>query len=51
MTDLESENLKMIALGAGLKAPLVVFAKRDLSLGLILVKKKDEAWKISGLVD
>jgi len=47
----EIENFEMIALGAGLKVLLVVFAKRDLSLGLILVKMGDEVWKISGLVE
>jgi len=41
----------MIALEAELKVLLVVFAKRDLSLGLILAKMGDEAWKISGLVE
>jgi predicted regulator of Ras-like GTPase activity (Roadblock/LC7/MglB family) len=47
----ESQNLKMIALGAGPKVLLVVLAKRDVPLGLILVKMGDAARKISGLVD
>jgi len=41
----------MIALGAGPKVLLVVLAKRDVPLGLILVKMGDAARKISGLVD
>jgi len=47
----EIENFEMIALGAGLKVLLVVFAKRDLSLGLILVKMGDATRKITGSVE
>jgi predicted regulator of Ras-like GTPase activity (Roadblock/LC7/MglB family) len=41
----------MIALGAGAKALLVVLTKRDVPLGLILLKMGDAARKISSLVD
>jgi hypothetical protein len=47
----ETDNSKMIALGAGAKALLVVLTKRDVPLGLILLKAGDAARKISGLVD
>lgn len=47
----ETENSKMIALGAGPKALFVVLTKRDVPLGLILLKMGDAARKISSLVD
>jgi hypothetical protein len=47
----ETENSKMIALGAGPKVLLVVLAKRDVLLGLILLKMGDAARRISSLVD
>lgn len=48
---METDNSKMIALGASAKALLVVLTKRDVPLGLILLKAGDAAREISGLVD
>ncbi len=46
----ESENSKLIALGAGPKVLLVVLTTRDIPLGLVLLKIADAARKISSLV-
>jgi len=46
----ESENSKLIALGAGPKVLLVVLTTRETQLGLILLKLNDAARKISRLV-
>ncbi|MCW4009695.1 MAG: roadblock/LC7 domain-containing protein [Candidatus Bathyarchaeota archaeon] len=47
----ESNNSKMIALGAGPKVLLVVLASKEIQLGLILLKLNDAARKISSVVD
>jgi predicted regulator of Ras-like GTPase activity (Roadblock/LC7/MglB family) len=46
----ESENSKLIALGAGPKVLLVVLTIREVPLGLILLKIGEAARKISSLV-
>ncbi len=46
----ESEKSKLIALGAGSKVLLVVLTKRDVPLGLILLKLNEAARKISGII-
>ena len=46
----ESENSKLIALGAGPKVLLVVLATREVQLGLILLKMGDAARKIISIV-
>jgi predicted regulator of Ras-like GTPase activity (Roadblock/LC7/MglB family) len=47
----ESENSKMIALGAGPKVLLVVLTTRETQLGLMLLKLNDAARKISIIVN
>jgi predicted regulator of Ras-like GTPase activity (Roadblock/LC7/MglB family) len=47
----ETEHSKMISLGAGPRVLLVVLAKHDAPLGLVLLKMGDAARKISALVD
>ena len=47
----ESENSKLIALGAGPNVLLVVLTTREVQLGLILIKLNDAARKISSLVN
>ena len=46
----ETEDSKLIALGAGPKVMLVVLAKSEVQLGLILLKLSDAARKISSIV-
>ncbi len=46
----ESENSKLIALGAGPKVLLVVLTIREVPLGLVLLKIGEAARKISSLV-
>ncbi|MCW4005773.1 MAG: roadblock/LC7 domain-containing protein [Candidatus Bathyarchaeota archaeon] len=46
----ESENSKLIALGAGPKVLLVVMTTRDAALGLILLKLNEAARKLGSLV-
>jgi len=47
----ESETAKLISLGAGEKALLVVLTKRDAPLGLVLLRMGETARKISNLMD
>lgn len=46
----ESENSKLIAMGAGPKVLLVVLTKREVPLGLILLRLNEAARKIIGLI-
>lgn len=47
----ESDTAKLISLGAGTRALLVVLTKHDASLGLVLLRMGETARKISGLMD
>lgn len=47
----ESDTAKLISLGAGARALLVVLTKHDASLGLVLLRMGETARKISGLMD
>ena len=47
----ESETAKLISLGAGEKALLIVLTKHDAPLGLVLLRMGETARKISSLMD